>query len=65
MLADIIYANEHGKNSWDVLKSVRQKYEKGKLAKYKSACLCTIAHSTNEQVNVHELCTIVSDTTLH
>ena len=45
MLADIIYANEHGKNSWDVLKSVRQKYEKGKLAKYKSACLCTIEHA--------------------
>ena len=36
VLADIIYANEHGKNSWDVLKwdvlkSVGRKYEKGKL----------------------------------
>ena len=42
VLGDIIHANEHGKNSWDVLKSVRQKYEKGKLADYKSACLCNI-----------------------
>ena len=35
-LTDIIYANEHGKKSWDVLKwdvlkSVGRKYEKGKL----------------------------------
>ena len=55
MLADIIYANEHGKNSWDVLKwdvlkSVGRKYEKGKLVKYKSACLCTIEHPINELV---------------
>ena len=51
-LTDIIYANEHGKKSWDVLnmcmncvrdvlkwdvlKSVGRKYEKGKLVKYKS-----------------------------
>ena len=49
------YANEHGKNSWDVLKwdvlkSVGRKYEKGKLVKYKSACLCTIEHPINELV---------------
>ena len=35
---------------WDVLKSVGRKYEKGKLVKYKSACLCTIEHPINELV---------------
>ena len=63
MLADIIYANEHGKNSWDVLKSVRQKYEKGKLVKYKSACLCTLEHPINELVHVHELRAMISNCT--
>ena len=37
---------------WDVLKSVGRKYEKGKLVKYKSACLCTIEHPINELVRV-------------
>ena len=41
-LTDIIYANEHGKNSWDVLKwdvlkSVGRKYEKGKLLKVRES----------------------------
>ena len=51
------HRGEHGKNSWDVLKwdvlkSVGRKYEKGKLVKYKSACLCTIEHPINELVRV-------------
>ena len=48
MLADIIYANEHGKNSWDVLKSVCTPRQE--LVGYKSACLCTIEHPINELV---------------
>jgi hypothetical protein len=36
-----------------------------KLAKYKSACLCTIQHPINELVSVLELFVKVSDTTLH
>ena len=69
-LTDIIYANEHGKNSWDVLKwdvlkSVGRKYEKGKLVKYKSACLCTLEHPINELVHVHELRAMISNSTLH
>ena len=35
------------------------------LAKYKSACLCTIQHPINELVSVLELFVKVSDTTLH
>ena len=50
MLADIIYANQHGKNSWDVLKSVRTPRQE--LVGYKSACLCTIEHPINELVRV-------------
>ena len=64
------HRGEHGKNSWDVLKwdvlkSVRQKYEKGKLVKYKSACLCTLEHPINELVHVHELRAMISNSTLH
>ena len=41
------------------------KYEKGKLDKYKSACLCNIENPTNNLVSVLELCAMVSDITLH
>ena len=64
------HRGEHGKNSWDVLKwdvlkSVGRKYEKGKLVKYKSACLCTLEHPINELVHVHELRAMISNSTLH
>ena len=52
VLHDIIHANEPGKNLSDVLKSVRQKYEKGKYADYKSTCMCNIKNETNGTVSL-------------
>ena len=45
MLADIIKANDADRTGKDAYRSARNKYEKGKLDKYKSACLCTIEHA--------------------
>ena len=64
VLADIIKANDPDKAGKDAYRSARHKYEKGKLDKYKSACMCTIQNQTNEQVRVLELCAMVGDTTL-
>ena len=65
VLADIIKANDPDRTGKDAYRSARYKYEKGKLDKYKSACLCNLEHPTNEQVRVLELCAMVGDTTLH
>ena len=64
VLADIIKANDADRTGKDAYRSARNKYEKGKLDKYKSACLCTI-QNINEQVHVLELCVMMGDTTLH
>ena len=53
VLHDIIHANEPGKQKNDVKISVRQKYDKGKYADYKSACLCNIVHDVNGSVSLH------------
>ena len=45
VLADIIKANDADRTGKDAYRSARNKYEKGKLDKYKSACLCTIEHA--------------------
>ena len=65
VLADIIKANDQENKSKDYYRSARHKYEKGKLDKYKSACLCNLENPTNELVHVLELCAMVSDITLH
>ena len=65
VLADIIKANDPDKAGKDANRSARNKYEKGKLDKYKSACLCNIENPTNTLVSVLELCAMVSDITLH
>ena len=52
VLADIIKANDPDRTGKDAYRSARNKYEKGKLDKYKSACLCTIEHPINELVRV-------------
>ena len=53
VLGDIIHANEPGKRKTHVLESILQKYERGKLANYKSACLCNILHEVNGSVSLH------------
>ena len=53
VLHDIIHANEPGKQKVHVQNSVRQKYDKGKLADYKSACLCDIEHDVNGSVSLN------------
>ena len=65
VLADIIKANDPDRTGKDAYCSARNKYEKGELVKYKSACLCDLENPTNEQVRVLELCAMVGDTTLH
>ena len=42
VLADIIKAIDPNKVVRDAYRLARYKYEKDKLAKYKSACLCNI-----------------------
>ena len=67
VLADIIQANDPDRTGKDAYRSARHKYEKGKLAKYKSACLCNIEYQnfqSNEQVHVLELCVMMGETTL-
>ena len=63
VLADIIKAKDADRTGKDAYRSARYKYEKGKLDKYKSACMCTIQNQINEQVRVLELCAMVGDTT--
>ena len=53
VLHDIVHANEPGKRKTHVLESILQKYERGKLANYKSACLCNILHDGNGSVSLH------------
>ena len=65
VLADIIKANDANRTGKDAYRSARHKYEKGKLDKYKSACLCNLEHPTNELVSVLELFAKVSDIRLH
>ena len=65
MLADIIKANDPDRTGKDAYCSARYKYEKGKLDKYKSACLCDLENPTNTLVSVLELFDNVSDITLH
>ena len=55
VLADIIKANDPDRTGKDAYRSARHKYEKGKLDKYKSACLCTIEHPINELLPINEL----------
>lgn len=64
VLADIIKANDKNNVLKYPYRLARYKYEKGKLDKYKSACMCTIQNQTNEQVRVLELCAMVGDITL-
>ena len=45
VLADIIKAMDPDRTGKDAYCSARHKYEKGKLVKYKCACLCTIEHA--------------------
>ena len=68
VLADIFKANDKEKVVQDTYRLTRHKYEKGKLAKYKSACLCNIEYQnfqSNAQVHVLKLCVMMADTTLH
>ena len=65
VLADIITANDKDKVLKNAYRLARYKYDKDKLDKYKSACLCNIEIPSNEQVHVLELCVMMGDTTLH
>ena len=65
VLADIITAIDPNKVVRDAYRLARYKYDKDKLDKYKSACLCNLEHPTNTLVSVLELCAMVSDITLH
>lgn len=68
VLADIFKANDKNNVLKDTYRLTRHKYEKGKLAKYKSACLCNIEYQnfqSNAQVHVLKLCVMMGDTTLH
>ena len=65
VLADIIKAIDPEKAGKDANRSARHKYEKGKLDKYKSACLCDLENPTNTLVSVFELIAKVSDIRLH
>ena len=53
VLGDIIHTNEPGKRKNNVMAEVRSKYDKGKYANYKSACLCDIENETNGTVSLH------------
>ena len=64
VLADIIKAIDKDNVVKYPYRLARYKYEKNKLHKYKSACVCTIQNQINEQVRVLELCAMVTDTTL-
>ena len=53
VLGDIIHANKPGKQKGHVQRDARQKYEKGKYADYKSACLCDVESECSGQVSLH------------
>ena len=61
----IIQANDPDRTGKDAYRSARHKYEKGKLDKYKSVCLCDLENPTNTLVSVFELIAKVSDIRLH
>ena len=61
----IIQANDPDRTGKDAYRSARNKYEKGKLDKYKSVCLCDLENPTNTLVSVFELIAKVSDIRLH
>ena len=65
VLADIIKANDKDNVLKYPYRLARYKYEKGKLDKYKSACLCDLENPTNTLVSVFELIAKVSDIRLH
>ena len=65
VLADIIKAIDKDNVVKYPYRLARYKYEKGKLDKYKSACLCNLVNPTNTLVSVLELCAMVGDITLH
>ena len=68
VLADIIKAIDKDNAVKYPYRLARYKYEKDKLKKYKSACLCNIEFEnfqSNEQVRVVELCVMMGDITLH
>ena len=64
VLADIIKAIDKDNVVKYPYRLARYKYDKDKLNKYQSACMCTIQNQTNEQVYVPELCAMLGDTTL-
>ena len=64
VLADIIKAIDKDNVVKYPYRLARYKYDKDKLNKYQSACMCTIQNQINEQVCVLELCAMVGDTTL-
>ena len=65
VLADIITAIDKDKVVKYPYRLARYKYEKGKLDKYKSACLCDLENPTNTLVSVFELIAKVRDIRLH
>ena len=65
VLADIIKANDADRTGKDAYRSARHKYAKGKLNKYKSACLWDLENPTNTLVSVFKLCAMLSDIPLH
>ena len=52
VLHDIVHANEPGKRKDNLQRDVRTKYDKGKYANYKSACMCNIVHDVNGSVSL-------------
>ena len=53
VLGDIIQANDPRSKSKDALRAARQMFDKGKLCKYTSACICNIVHDGNGLVSLH------------
>ena len=53
VLHDIIQANDPKSKSSDALRTARQMFDKGKLCKYTSACLCNIVHDGNRSVSLY------------
>ena len=54
MLHDIVHANEPGKRKDNLQRDVRTKYDKGKYANYKSACLCDVENENSGQVSLYQ-----------
>ena len=53
VLGDIIQANDPRSKSKDALRAARQMFDKGKLCKYTSACICNIVHDGNGLVSLY------------